>query len=273
MQIVEIRNLSYKYPDGTQAINDISMNIKSGKKVAILGANGSGKSTLLQHLNGLILPQGGSIKINGINIEKKNLLEIRKNVGFVFDNPDNQLFAPTVLEDLAFGPRNLGLGEDKVVGLVHKILDLIGIKDLKDKQPHNLSLGQKRKVAIGGVLAMEPDILIFDEPFSGLDPQALEQFLEVLNTLYEMGKSLVITTHDVDIAYEWADEIIILKRGKVLKQGSIELLEDEELLKKANLSLPILCKIFKDFNLKARSVEEAREVISRMCNLGGSLNE
>lgn len=264
MKAIEIEGLKYKYPDGTLALKDINLAIERGKKVAILGANGSGKSTLLQHLNGLILPQQGSIKIDGVEVEKKNLRKIRKNIGFVFDNPDNQLFATTVFEDVAFGPRNLNIVEDTVITTVEKVLSLIGIDNLKEKQPHNLSLGQKRKAAISGVLAMEPEILIFDEPFSGLDPQSLSQFLDILDTLYKLGKSLVITTHDVDIAYGWAEEIVIIKDGEVLSHGDISVLEDRSILDSARLQLPVLYSIFKDTDIKVRNIEEARKHINNM---------
>lgn len=261
MKLVEIKDLKYKYPDGTEALKNINLSIERGRKVAILGANGSGKSTLLQHLNGLILPQNGEVKIDGINVEKNNLVEIRKKLGFVFDNPDDQLFATTVFEDIAFGPRNLKWSEDMVFQKVEEVINLIGIGSLKEKQPHNLSLGQKRKAAIAGVLSMKPEILVFDEPFSGLDPVSLDQFIEVLEKLYELEHSMIITTHDVDIAYAWADEIIIINKGEVLSQGSVELLEDREILKKANLKLPTLYEIFANTKIRVRTVEEARENI------------
>lgn len=262
LKVVEIKGLKYTYPDGTVALKDINLDIEKGKKVAILGSNGSGKSTLLQHLNGLIIPQEGRIKINGIEVNKENLNEIRRKLGFVFDNPDNQLFATTVFEDVAFGPRNLKLEESVVFNRVDKVLSIVGIKELMEKQPHNLSLGQKRKAAIAGVLAMEPEVLVFDEPFSGLDPISLTQFLETLDKLYKLNHSLIITTHDVDIAYSWADEIVIINNGKILKQGDISLLEDKELLKIANLKLPTLYEIFSNTNIRVRNIEDAKEKIS-----------
>lgn len=264
MAIVEIKNLSYTYSDKTVALKDVSICIKGRKKVAILGANGSGKSTLLQHLNGLILPQKGSIKIKGIPSCKENLHDIRKIVGFVFDNPDDQLFSTTVYEDIAFGPRNLKYGEDKVEKVVQKVLNLLGIQELKHKQPYNLSFGQKKKVAIAGVLAMEPEIMIFDEPFSGLDPYSLGQFLQILKTLYDIGHTLVITTHDVDIAYSWADECIILNKGKVLAQGDISLLEDKSLMKKARLKTPCLYEIFSDTSNRVTTISEGKEIIKKL---------
>lgn len=264
MDIVEIKNLTYTYSDKTVALKDVSINIKGQRKVAILGANGSGKSTLLQHLNGLILPQKGSVVIKGIPSNKENLHDIRKIVGFVFDNPDDQLFSTTVYEDIAFGPRNLKYEEDKVEKIVEKVLDLLEIQELKYKQPYNLSFGQKKKVAIAGVLAMEPEIMIFDEPFSGLDPHSLDQFLNILKTLYDIGHTLIITTHDVDIAYSWADECIILKDGKVLAQGDISLLENRSLMINGKLKTPCLYEVFSDTSARIRSVDKGKELIKSL---------
>lgn len=266
MKGIDIKNLRYRYPDGTLAIDDISLNIKGAKKIAILGSNGSGKSTLLQHLNGLILPQQGSISINGNKITKENLRDIRKTVGYVFDNPDDQLFSTTVYEDIAFGPRNLLYDEDKVARVLEYVMDLVGVKELEDKQPHNLSLGQKRKVAIAGVLAMEPEIMILDEPFSGLDPKSLNQFLKIFDKLHKLGHTVIVTTHDVDIAYEWADEFIMLNKGKLINHGNITSLEDRELIAKANLNLPTIYEIFEEFDLKIRSKEQARAYIKILIN-------
>lgn len=263
MNIIEINNLTYTYSDGTIALRDISINIENNKRVAILGSNGCGKSTLLQHLNGLLLPQEGSVKIKGISVEKAQLYHIRKVVGLVFDNPDDQLFATTVYDDIAFGPRNLGYEKDKVEEVVNKALDLVNIRELKDKQPFNLSFGQKKKVAIAGVLAMEPNIIVFDEPFSGLDPRSLEQFLSILDALHSMGSTIIITTHDVDIAYEWGDECIILNNGKVLDQGKIDLLEDESLMKKAKLKVPNLYNMFSNTTMCPRSVVEGKKIITK----------
>lgn len=271
MDIVDIRNLRYAYSDKTIALRNVSFNIKEGKRVAILGANGSGKSTLLQHLNGLILPQEGTVNIKGLDTCKENLQEIRKIVGFVFDNPDDQLFSTTVYEDIAFGPRNLGYDEVRVREIVEKALDLVDIQELKMKQPFNLSYGQKKKVAIAGVLAMEPEIVIFDEPFSGLDPYSLDQFLGTLDILYSLGHTLIITTHDVNIAYGWADECIILKEGEILAKGDINLLEDRVLVDEAKLKTPNLYEIFSNTPIRAKDVEKGKRLVTELFlnNYGG----
>lgn len=265
MKIIEIDNLKYTYTDGTVALKNLSIDIQQGKRVAILGANGSGKSTLLQHFNGLIIPQEGSIRIKGINVEKNNVQEIRKIVGLVFDNPDDQLFSTTVYDDIAFGPRNLKYNEVKVEEVVKKAMELTNINELKDKQPFNISLGQKKKVAIAGVLAMDAEVLVFDEPFSGLDPQSLEQFLSIISTLHEMGRTIIITTHDVDLAYAWADECIILNGGELLAQGDISLLEDEDLMLKSNLRLASLYSIFSTTNMRVRKLSQGKDLVKRLC--------
>lgn len=264
MEIIKIDNLKYTYSDGTVALKNVSISVGQGKKVAILGSNGSGKSTLLHHFNGLLIAQVGFIKVKGVNVEKDNVHEIRKIVGLVFDNPDDQLFSTTVYDDIAFGPRNLKYDEDKVKEVVDNAMGLANIEELKDKQPFNLSLGQKKKVAIAGVLAMDAEILVFDEPFSGLDPQSLEQFLSILENLNSFGNTIIVTTHDVDIAYEWADECIILNKGKVLAQGDINLLEDDSLMRKANLRVPILYDIFSKTDLRANNVGQGKDLITNL---------
>lgn len=264
MKIIEIKDLSYTYSDGTTALNNISLKIENGKKIAILGSNGSGKSTLLQHLNGLILAQKGSVNISSLSLNKKNLTKIREKVGLVFDNPDNQLFAQTVYDDIAFGPRNMGLSEEEISKRVIDIIELLKIDKLKDKQPFNLSLGQKKKVALGGVLSMNPDIMVFDEPFSGLDPLSQKQFLDILEKLYKLKHTLIITTHDVDMAYTWADECIILNKGEILAQGDKKILEDEKLMEFANLEVPKLYDIFSKTDLRAYSIEECKFLINKL---------
>lgn len=264
MAVVEIRDLSYHYPDQTLALDGVSILIEKQSRVAILGANGSGKSTLLQHLNGLLLPQRGKVSIMGLEVCKGHLTQIRKKVGIVFDNPDEQLFSASVYEDIAFGPRNLGLDEGQVKDRVEQVMKLIDIEDLGHRPPYNLSLGQKKKVAMAGVLAMEPVIMVFDEPFSGLDPYSLQQLTALLDKLYTLGHTLVITTHDVDFAYGWADECIVLNQGHVLAQGPRELLEDEVLMKKARLKLPSLYDIFSGTDFNPKSPQEAKDALSKL---------
>lgn len=261
LNAVEIANLSYCYPDGTKAIKNLDLKIKHQQRVAILGANGSGKTTLLYHLNGLLMPQDGTVKVMGSYVTKKDILSIRKQVGLLFDNPDNQLFSTTVLNDIAFGPRNLKLEDAEVSRRVKKAMAVVNIEDLCDKAPHNLSLGQKKRVAIAGILAMEPKLLLFDEPFSGLDPNSLRQVISILEGLHTQGCTLIISTHDVDIAYTWADEVIILNEGQLIAQGSADLLRDDKLTKQASLGIPILAGVFNGTGMYPHTVKEANSML------------
>ncbi|MFQ6843167.1 MAG: energy-coupling factor ABC transporter ATP-binding protein [Lachnospiraceae bacterium] len=259
---VEICDLSYTYADGTHALNCLNAAIPKKKKTAILGANGCGKSTLLRHLNGLILPQKGSVSINGQSITKRNADQIRQTVGLLFDNPDNQLFSPTVEADVSFGPYNLRMKDADVKRLTEDAMKEVGIFDLREKSPYNLSLGQKKRCAIAGVLAMKPDILLMDEPFSGLDPLSLEQFLETLTVLHKHGMTQILSTHDVDIAYEWADHVIVMSNGSVLAAGDQTIMQDAELMKKAGLAVPMLVRLFAGADKIPLSFAEAQRRIN-----------
>lgn len=255
---IEIQDLFYTYPDGTHALNGLNISILKRKKTAILGANGCGKSTLLHHLNGLLLPQKGTIRINDQMITKKNADQIRQTVGLLFDNPDNQLFSPSVEADVSFGPFNLRKKPGEVKQLAEEAMKEVGILELREKSPYNLSLGQKKRCAIAGVLAMKPDILLMDEPFSGLDPLSLGQFLDTLEALHERGMTQILSTHDVDIAYEWADQVIILSKGNVLSCGDRTIMQDAELMGEAKLALPMLVRLFAGMDKIPLSFEEAQ---------------
>lgn len=264
MAVLEVANVNYSYPDKTPALKDISFQIPVKSKVAILGANGSGKSTLLQHLNGLTLAQSGFVSVLGQRIRKENLRDIRKTVGIVFDSPDEQLFSTLVYEDIAFGPRNLGYDEPTVAQKVEEVMALLHIEHLRERPPFNLSLGQKKRVAIAGVLAMEPSIMVFDEPFSGLDPCTLQQFLAILDDLFHRGHTIIVTTHDVDIVYSWASEFVILQEGQVLAQGGRSVLEDKTLMEKAKLKTPDLYNIFCSTSYRPVSVNDAAECVKKI---------
>lgn len=254
---LKINNLSYTYPDGTPALHKINLNMKSQKKTAILGANGSGKTTLIYHINGTIPAQEGSVKVLDSLVCKENIHEVRRIVGLLFDNPDNQLFSTTVYGDIAFGPRNLRLDRETVDMRVKTAMNKVGIEELAERPPYSLSLGQKKRAAIAGLLAMKPQILACDEPFSGLDPAACEKLREIFSELKEQGTTLIYSTHDVDLAYAWADEIVVMKDGQVLETGRSELLQDEKLMENACLPLPILAELFKNSRYKPRTVKEA----------------
>ena len=239
--IIKTENMSYTYPDGTSAFQDINIEIKKGERAAIIGSNGAGKSTLFLHFNGILKPTSGVIKIDGepLNYKKDGLLRTRQKVGIVFQNPDDQLFAPTVEEDVAFGPMNLGLPIEEVENRVKESLAMVGMSGLEKKAPHHLSGGQKKRVAIAGILAMKPKIMVMDEPTTGLDPQGAKQIMSLLYELNQEDMSIIISSHDMEIITQFADKILILHEGKFIGQGSPEeIFNNPELVEKANLTIP-----------------------------------
>jgi len=241
MKIIETKNVTYEYPDGTKALEDVNFNAEEGKIVALLGPNGAGKSTLFLHFNGILRPTKGSLVVDGesLNYEKKDLLKIRQKVGIVFQNPDDQLFAPTVLEDVAFGPMNMGLSNEEVEYRVKEALTRVGMEGYEKKAPHHLSGGQKKRVAIAGILAMKPKIMVLDEPTSGLDPKGASQILKLLYQLNSEGMTIVISTHDVDLVPIYASKVYIISQGKIIKEGNPqEVFEDVDTIRGANLRLP-----------------------------------
>jgi len=242
---IEIKDLVYEYPDTTKAIDQLSLTIPLGAKVAILGPNGAGKSTLLHHFNGLKLPQNGTVTVMGIPLNKKTVRTIRQKVGLVFQDPDDQVFSGTVWEDVQFGPRNLGLSEEEIQEVSEVALGSVGMLEFKTKAPYHLSYGQKKRVAIAGILAMKPDIVILDEPMAYLDPRGQDEVAGLLQGLNFMGKTIILSTHDVDFAASWADMIILIKDGQVLAVGGPELLVDEESIRSAHLHLPRIARLFR----------------------------
>lgn len=259
---MEIENLCYAYPDGTPALHGISLKAEQVKKTAILGTNGSGKTTLLYHLNGTIPAQEGLVRVMDCPVCRENLPRVRRMVGLLFDNPDNQLFSTTVYGDVAFGPRNMDLADEEIGKRVAEAIQMVGIEELAERPPYCLSLGQKKRAAIAGILAMSPQVMACDEPFSGLDPVVAGQFRTILDQLKAQGKTLVYSTHDVDLAYGWADAVVIMKEGRILKSGPVDLLCDENLMQEASLQLPMLAEVFKNSGYNPRTVKEANRIIS-----------
>ena len=256
-------NLSFTYPDGTQALKNINIEIEKGEKVAIIGPNGAGKSTLFSHFNGLTEPTSGCVKIEGkpISFEKDELLKVRQKVGIVFQDPNDQLFAPTVKEDIAFGPMNLGLSYDEVKKRVEDALKMVGMENYEDKTPHHLSGGQQKRIAIAGIIAMKPELMILDEPTAGLDPDGVEKVLNIMNQLNEEGMTLIISSHDIDMISKYADKIFILYNGEIIESGNKnKIFSDMELLKKAHLRTPITTEIL--YNLKESGLNVNTEKIS-----------
>jgi cobalt/nickel transport system ATP-binding protein len=241
MNIIETKDITYSYPDGTKALDKVNFKAEEGKIVALLGPNGAGKSTLFLHFNGILRPTSGSVVVDGdeIRYDKKDLMRVRQNVGIVFQNPDDQLFAPTVVEDVAFGPMNLGLSKEEVEKRVDESLKRVGMEEFKKKAPHHLSGGQKKRVAIAGILAMKPKIMVLDEPTSGLDPKGASQILKILYELNKEGMTIIISTHDVDLVPLYAYQVYIISNGNIIKEGNPqEVFGDVKTIREANLRLP-----------------------------------
>jgi cobalt/nickel transport system ATP-binding protein len=247
--ILEARDIRYRYPRGMEAIRGISFHIRRKEKIALVGPNGAGKSTLLMMFNGMIRPDSGLMLFDNqpVLYDTASLRVLRKRVGFVLQNPDRQIIAPTVFQDVAFGPTNLGYGEYEVKDAVTQALRHVGLEGFERRPPHQLSGGEKKRVAIAGVLAMDPDVLVFDEPTSGLDPSGSEDIMELLDELNHEGKTIIISTHDVELAYPWADRAILMIGGKILQEDIPEIaFGNPESVRSAHLSLPVLLELHRE---------------------------
>jgi cobalt/nickel transport system ATP-binding protein len=235
--IVEFKNVSYRYPDGTEALKDLSFRITHGESVGIIGANGAGKSTLLMQMNGCLMPTSGTVTIGDLPLTRKTRKDICRRVGLIFQNPDDQLFMPTVYDDVAFGPLNLGLDEAGVRERVQKALSLVNGLELREKPPHHLSGGQKSAVAIASVMAMDPDILAMDEPAASLDPKSRRSLITMLKTFTH---SKIIASHDLDLILDVCQRCIVIREGTAAADGSVmEILSNKTLLEENNLELPL----------------------------------
>jgi cobalt/nickel transport system ATP-binding protein len=244
--VLEARDIRYRYPRGMEAVKGISFHIRRGEKIALVGPNGAGKSTLLQMFNGMIRPDTGVMLFDNLPIryDASSLSMLRKSVGFVLQNPDRQIIAPTVYQDVAFGPVNLGYGEPAVKEAVATALQHVGLEGFDRRPPHQLSGGEKKRVAIAGVLAMDPDVLVFDEPTSGLDPSGSEDIMELMDELNHEGRTVIISTHDVELAYPWADRVILMLDGKILQEDRPEIAFGKtEYVRMAHLSVPTLLEL------------------------------
>ncbi|MDA8896726.1 energy-coupling factor ABC transporter ATP-binding protein [Acidimicrobiia bacterium] len=233
---LEVSNLTYEYPDGFKALNEISFGLGRGDSLGILGPNGAGKTTLILHLNGILGELDGSIRLNNLEFTENNLAEIRKTVGVVFQDPDDQLFMPTVLEDVMFGPKNFGFSEAIAKENAEEALNMVGMNDYQEKAPHHMSFGQKRKVAIASVLASKPQLLVLDEPSSNLDPSSRRELIDILLSL---DISIVLVTHDLPMALEICPRSIVVNNGKITEDGKTkELLTNNKIMKENRLELP-----------------------------------
>ena len=235
--IVEVQDLSYTYPDGAAAVRGISFRIHHGESVAVVGANGAGKSTLLLHLNGALTPQRGAVRIGDYPLTKATLRDIRRTVGMIFQDPDDQLFMPTVFEDVAFGPLNLGLPPEEVEQRVLRSLARVGVEHLRDRPPYKLSGGEKRAVSIAAVLAMSPDILVMDEPSANLDPRARRTLIELLAGFHH---TKIIATHDLDLVLDLCPRTIVIREGQIMADGpTSEIFTNDRLLEESHLEKPL----------------------------------
>ena len=234
---VEFKDVRFRYPDGTEAIKGINFRITHGESVGIVGGNGAGKSTLLLHMNGYLMPTSGTIVIGDIPLQKGTAAEIRKRVGVVFQNPDDQLFMPTVFDDVAFGPLNLGLDEQCVRERVREALLRVNCLALENKPPHHLSGGQKSAVAIASILAMDPDILVLDEPAANLDPKSRRSLINLLKSFVH---TKIIASHDLDLILDVCQRCIVIRDGMVVAdEPSAQILSNKTLLEENNLELPL----------------------------------
>ena len=233
--VLQIHNLHFRYPDGHVALQGVSLNLCEGEKVALVGPNGAGKSTLMLHLNGILRGEG-DISIGGLAIDEQNLPIIRAMVGLVFQNPDDQLFSPTVFDDVAFGPLHMGLPEDEVHQRVQEALSVVQMSEFGQRLSHHLSVGQKKRISIATVLAMRPQILVLDEPSAGLDPRARRS---LINFLAELPLTMLISTHDLAMVAELFPRMVIMDEGEIVADDSTAtLLADEELLEAHGLEKP-----------------------------------
>ncbi|WP_226665316.1 energy-coupling factor ABC transporter ATP-binding protein [Metabacillus litoralis] len=245
--LISFENISYQYPDKTLALKSLSLHIDKGKKIALIGNNGAGKSTLFLLLNGLLIPSGGKIYFNGkvLTYKRVELKKLRQKVGIVFQNPDSQLFSSSVYEDIKFGPKNLGLSKEEIQKAADQAIHLTETETLKEKPPHFLSLGQKKRVAIAGIIAMNPELMVLDEPTAGLDPYYAKKIMQILNDIHHENRTILLSTHNVDLAYEWADEIIVLHNGSLLAQGQpAKVFQNRELLKQSHINQPMILEIY-----------------------------
>lgn len=270
---IKIENLNHVYMPKTPfekiALNNINCEIKDGEFIALIGHTGSGKSTFIQHLNGLLSPTSGNIIVDGINIadKKVKLSDIRKKVGLVFQYPEYQLFEETIEKDIEYGPRNLGISEEEISMRVKRSMEMVGLdyETYKDKSPFDLSGGQKRRVAIAGVIAMEPKVLILDEPTAGLDPKGREDILAQIRILHEeYGMTIIMVSHSMEDVAKIADRVIVMNSGEIVLDGKIaEVFKEIEILEKIGLAVPQVTYLIRELRKKGFNISEEIFTISQ----------
>lgn len=271
--ILKVEDLYYVYGNGNPALKGVSLDIYEGEKIAVIGSNGSGKSTFFLNINGVFTPEQGKIIYRDTVINKKNLKELRKNIGIVFQDADNQIIASTVMAEVAFGPMNLKLPKEEVKKRVEEALAYMNISDFKDRPPHYLSGGEKKRVSIADIIAMKSEIVIFDEPTAALDPLNAQMLEEVLDKLSSEGKTMLISTHDVDFVYRWAERAIVFCQGKIIADGTpLEIFKNKGILKQANLKQPTMLEVYEslvekhlmeDTKAYPKSTEELKKLLEK----------
>lgn len=273
--IIEVKNLFYCYPNGDLALENVSMQVFGGEVVAILGPNGAGKSTLLLNL-AKVLEGEGVIELSGESLKKKKRTELVREIGVVFQYPDDQLFMPTVFDDVSFGPLSMGLTESEVNSRVREALDAVGLNGFETRLSHSLSFGEKKKVALATVLSMKPNILLLDEPTSNLDLRSRREIIDVINKLKKEGRTIILSTHDVSVVSEVVDRIYILNKRIVAEGTPRQIFMDSRLLKETNLEVPavtylfeLLCCFGYDCKNLPLSIEEATEHLTKTIETAG----
>lgn len=269
--ILKIEDLQYTYGNGKSALDGVCVDIYEGEKIAVIGSNGSGKSTFFLNIDGVLTPEHGKIIYRDTVINKKNLNELRKNIGIVFQDADNQIIASTVKAEVGFGPMNLKLPKEEILKRIDEALEYMNISNLKDRPPHYLSGGEKKRVSIADIIAMKSEIVIFDEPTAALDPLNAMMLEEVLLKLGTEGKTMIISTHDVDFTYRWAERVLVFCEGKIIADGTpLEIFQNIKILKQANLKQPTLLEVYeslvekqilKDIKVYPKSIQEFKVML------------
>lgn len=274
-EIIRTERLTYSYEEGRTALEDVSVKIYKGERIAVLGANGAGKSTFFLSLNGVREPQEGAVYLHGVKIDKKNKNELKRKVGIVFQDPDSQIIASTVKAEVAFGPLNMRLSKPEIESRVNDAMNLMRIDSYSERPPHYLSGGEKKRVTIADILAMECEVIIFDEPTASLDPASADMLEEVLGDLEKEGKTVLLSTHDVDFAYRFAKRLLLFADGRLVGDGSAEeLFLNDEILDKTNLKRPMLMEfqemliqrgILKERRRMPKTLKELEEMLDTSC--------
>ncbi|HOW04373.1 ATP-binding cassette domain-containing protein [Methanospirillum hungatei] len=257
MHIIETQDLCHTYKGNIDALKNISFIAPRNTRIAIIGPNGAGKSTLFKHFNGVLKPTSGKVLIRGEPITKENIREVRRTVGLVFQNPDDQIFSPTVEQDVAFGPINMGLDEEAVKHRVSEALRTVGLSEYRTRVPHHLSGGEKKRVAIAGIIAMEPQVLVLDEPTAGLDPQGVREIIRFIRDFsVRYGMTVIFSTHNISLVAELAEYIYVMNNGSFVAEGTVaEIFSQPDLLSSVRLDLPILPKLISSLRSKGIAID------------------